>query len=297
MLKAIVLSGLILTLLVIGCRPVSIEEKTQYSVLFDDFNYIDSSDSTLTGFGWEIREGSGGPGVKGATWKSDLAAFENDPNLSGNKWLSLRASTKGKARNTFQAEISHKLPVLEGTYAALIYFTDSPDTGPDGDRINQTFFAISPLAFDMEPDYSELDFAEYLPNGGWGETKNTLWMTSWETYQNSPWIQDSESMTISQSFEGWHLISATVAKGEIHYYIDGIRQTTHGGNFYPEQGMYISFNTWFLDGGLIESQTFRSYKQRVDWVYFTESVTEDHQNLSSIIASLRKQGISRRNDF
>ena len=93
---------------------------------------------------------------------------------------------------------------MEGTYASRIRFTDTPASGNDGDHINETFFAISPLNGDLDPTYSELDFSEYLPNGGWGETGPINYQTTWYTYRNDPWYADNVHSEQRRSHDGWH---------------------------------------------------------------------------------------------
>ncbi len=292
------LHGLIFLLWLVGCANDEAAKPEEALVFFDDFHYLGTEDPRLSAFGWMVREGSGGPGVSGARWRKENIRFESDPEDTVNRCLILSASTRGAGEVTSQAEIHHRKTYLEGTYAARIYFTDSPvNSSPDGDQINQTFFTISPLAFDLDPDYSETDFAEYLPNGGWGQKGPTFWMTTWETYRPHPWLQDSQSDFISGSFEGWHIVSATVKNGQVKYYIDGNLQATHGGKYYPEQAMYLSFNLWFIEGGLLNNSSERTYEQRVDWVYYTDAAIEKHSEIPGLIELIRNGGTERRNDF
>jgi hypothetical protein len=107
----------------------------------------------------------------GACWKwsTDNIEFVEDKENSTNRLMSLTANTNGSAESTIQSQIYHKRNYLEGTYAVRVFFKDSPiSNGIEGDYINETFFAISSLAFDLDPNCSELDFAKYLLNGGWG---------------------------------------------------------------------------------------------------------------------------------
>jgi hypothetical protein len=290
--------SLLLLLLLLGCDAEKRINTQDFNIMFDDFSYDNNTDIAIKDFGWTIRNGKGGPGISGATWSSDYISFIEDKENSANKVMRLTASTNGSASGTFQSEIYHELNYLEGTYAARIFFTDSPiSNGIDGDYINQTFFAISPHDYDLDPNYSELDFAEYLPNGGWGNKTHTMWMTSWETYQAEPWIQESKSQEIAESFVGWHIVSASVHNGQITYYIDGKLKATHAEEYYPEQKMSISFNLWFISGGLLKDKSQRTYEQLVDWVYFSEDSSIKHSELAKEINALRKKGLTRINEI
>lgn len=234
--------------------------------LFDDFSYSGPGDPRLAQRGWYVRSGGGGPGVPGAAWSRDHVSF---PTADGGQVLELKASTEGASGATVQSEVSHQRKFAEGTYAARVRFADTPVSGPDGDETVQSFFTITPLDAPMDPDYGELDF-EYLPNGGWGESGPTLFMTTWETYQPDPWLADNVHGTVSASLDGWHDLVIHVAGGRVTYYLDGTVVADHGDEFYPETSMSISFNHWFIAGGLVADGTPREYLEQVDYVYFTE---------------------------
>ncbi|MER5422348.1 cellulose binding domain-containing protein [Streptosporangium roseum] len=237
-------------------------------VVFDDFTYGTADDPALTAHHWTVRTNSGGPGVPGATWPKENVTF---PTVSGaNKALQLRADTDGTGAGTRQSEVLHQRKFLEGTYAARVKFSDAPVSGPDGDHIVQTFFTITPLAFDLDPDYSEQDF-EYLPNGGWGEPGNIMYATSWETYRNEPWEAVNVHNEVRQSYAGWHDLVLQVSGGQIRYYIDGALFAEHGGVYYPETAQSVNFNLWFISGGLAGSSAQRGYVQQVDWFYHSKN--------------------------
>jgi hypothetical protein len=242
------------------------EDAAPTAELFDDFSYSGPSDPRLAQRGWYVRSGGGGPGVPGAAWSRDHVSF---PATDGGQVLELKASTGGAAGATVQSEVSHQRKFAEGTYAARVRFTDAPVSGPDGDETVQSFFTITPLDAPMDPDYGELDF-EYLPNGGWGGSGPTLFMTTWETYQPDPWLADNVHGTVSASLGGWHDFVIHVAGGRVTYYLDGTVVADHGDKFYPETSMSISFNHWFIAGGLVADGTPREYLEQVDYVYFTE---------------------------
>ena len=234
--------------------------------LFDDFSYSGSGDPLLDQRNWTVRTGGGGPGVPGAVWSSDHVSF---PTVDGDQVMELKASTEGPSGATVQSEVSHQRKFFEGTYAARVRFADAPVSGPDGDQTVQSFFTITPLDAPMDLDYGELDL-EYLPNGGWGESGPTLFMTTWETYQPDPWSAVNIHDKVSASMDGWHDLVIQVADGRAIYYLDGTEVANHGDEHYPETPMSINFNHWFIADGLVADQTPRDYREQVDYVYFAE---------------------------
>lgn len=247
-------------------------------VLFDDFSYTNSSDSRLAQRGWTVRSASGGPGVPGATWSPSAVSFPNG-------LLTLESSTNGTASGTVQAELSTtNRKFFEGTYAARVNFGDAPLSGPDGEHVVQTFFTITPLSQNMDPNYGELDF-EYLPNGGWGEPSNIMYATSWETYQADPWQAVNTHTEERVSFAGWHDLVIQVSGGTIRYYIDGRLFAEHGGIYYPETPMWVMFNQWFID--LQGSSTPRTYRQQVDWVYHARNEAVSPAEVLNRVAAYR----------
>jgi hypothetical protein len=271
--------------------------------LFDDFSYTSHTDPNLTAHGWSPRSNSGGPGVPGATWAPENITF---PTVDGDKVAQLASSTDGTAGGTKQTELlQSQLRFFDGTYAARVKFADAPATGSDGDRINQTFFTISPLRYDNDPLYSELDISEYLPNGGWGEP---VWPvnfeTSWNTYQLEPWVSKNKYDTQTRSFAGWHTLVATVGSGHVKYFIDGAQVGDHstinvGGqelSVYPRQNMSLNFNQWFIDltqhtGGLA------TYQEQIDWVYYVKSQVVSPTDVTSQTAAFRTAGTRFKDDL
>jgi hypothetical protein len=267
--------------------PTASAAESTCGYLFDDFNYGSSSDSALTSHGWVPRSYSGGPGVSGATWSPNSITF---PTSDGQKVMQLAASTDGTGSGTNQAELySSQKRYLDGTYASRIKFTDTPASGADGDHVNETFFTISPLNGDLDPTYSELDFSEYLPNGGWGETGPINYQTSWYTYQNDPWYADNVHSEERQSFNGWHDLVIQVANGHIIYFIDGVQVGDHSGKFYPRQTMTINWNLWFIDtaahtGGL------STYNEQVDYLLFAKNQVLTPAQATARAAAYRSAG-------
>ncbi len=257
-------------------------------VVFDDFSYASSDDPAITEHRWTVRTNAGGPGIPGATWSKENVTF---PTVSGsNRSLQLTSSTDGTGAGTRHSEVLHQRKFLEGTYAARVFFTDAPVSGPDGDHVVETFFTITPLSRDLDPDYSEQDF-EYLPNGGWGEPANILYATSWETYQNEPWIAVNTHTESRQSYAGWHDLVLQVADGEMRYYVDGRLFATHGGDYYPETVQSVNFNLWFIDAGQVTSSP-RTYTQQVDWFYHAKDEVVSPAEVTARVDGYRSAGTS-----
>ena len=174
---------------------------------------------------------------------------------------------------------------FEGTYATRVRFRDAPTAGPDGDQLVETFYAISPLEAPLDPSYSELDW-ESLPNGGWGESAATLFVTSWATVQLDPWIPENASNMTSGSLDGWHARDAGLG-GMVRYFLDGVLVGNHGGKDYPDVPMSINYNLWFIAGGQLAGGGKRSYSEDVDWVYYRAGAVLSPQAVAAAVAKLQ----------
>jgi hypothetical protein len=216
--------------------------------------------------GWIVRSGSGWPGVSGASFRAENVSFVDYPDPADNRLLRMTSSTDGTPENTYQTQICQQRKYLEGTYAARVRFNDEPVSGPDGDQVVQTFYAITPYIQPLDPDYSEMDY-EYLPNGGWGSGDLSLYVTTWETVQIEPWNAVNISNSVQGSLTGWHTLVTQVAGGTVRYFVDGQLLAQHGEKYYPDARMSINFNLWFIQGGLIQSDGVREYEEDVDWVF------------------------------
>jgi hypothetical protein len=264
-------------------------------VLFDDFTYADAK--AMSERGWVARTKKGIPGVPGASWGMQGVSFVSDRDEPDNRLMRLASSTAGDGASTNQIQLCHQRKYLEGTYAARVRFEDGPTSGPDGDEIVETFYAISPAS---EPGFSEVDF-EYLPNGGWGSEGPTLWVTSW-----APWgrvrpkppdaehDQDNTSSQRQGSFEGWHVLVVQVADESVQYLLDGEPIATHGDGYAPTAPMSINFNLWFVEQGLLESKAPRQYVEHVDWVYHEVGAVLTSEEVETRVAELRRTSTSFR---
>ncbi|MFI6348436.1 glycoside hydrolase family 16 protein [Streptomyces sp. NPDC050560] len=261
-------------------------------LLFDDFDYSGTDDGALRDHGWEVRDGQGGPGPSGAYWDEDNISF---PTVDGAKALDLQLITNGVADDTTQAEISQAgNRFLAGTYLARVRFSDAPSQGTDGDRINQTFFAISPLDHNGDPTYSELDFSEYLPNGGWGSETSVNTQTSWYTTSDDGSSSDSQEARQPGSMDGWHDVMATVADGHVKYFIDGTQVADHSGKYYPRRDMTIDFNHWVIDLAYHQGEHSSVYHEAVDYVYHAKNAAQTPAQAGAAVDELRSAGVGYR---
>lgn len=280
--------GLLCAALVLLPAPRAAAQPDVGPALFDDFNYTGYTDPLLTQHGWTLRSGQGGPGVPGATWKPQNFSFATE---SGNSLMTMRSGTNGTAAGTEHTEIYQQRKFLYGTYAARVRFSDVPIYGPDGDRMVQTFFAISPLNYPMDPSYSELDF-EYLPNGGWGIPGSALLASSWETYSEDPPQEEHVTTQERASFAGWHDLVITVDSTAVTYYIDGRHFATHSDPYLPESTMSIRFNHWLINLTGINSRKTRAYEEKVDYVFFAQDQVLTPAEVLAVVADYRARGVT-----
>jgi hypothetical protein len=271
-----------------GLEAMSVKPR----LLFDDFTY--TSRQALESHGWIVRTAPGWPGVPNATWSKEDVQLVDDPARDGNRLLRLAASTDGTPSGTSQTQVCHRRKYREGTYATRVRFRDTAVSGPTGDQLVETFYAISPLKKPLDPSYSELDF-EYLPIGGWGLPGPTLYVTTWETFRPEPnWLADNVSSHTTGSRDGWHTLVLQVAHGTVTYFVDGARMGTHGGPYYPEVPMSINYNLWFLRDGLSRSRDQRRYEEDVDWVFHQAGTVLTPQQAEAKVAQFRSGGVKFR---
>ena len=271
---------------IVETSPTSSNEPSQF--LFDDFSY--STLDEMTANGWVVRSGSGWPGVIGATFRPENVSFVDYPDQAGNRLLRMTSSTDGTSENTYQTQVCHQRKYLEGTYAARVRFSDEPISGSDGDQVVQTFYTITPYIRPFAPDYSEMDY-EYLPNGGWGGSELSFYVTTWETVQIEPWDADNTSNSVEGTLSGWHTLVTQVIGGTVRYFIDGKLIAQHGGEYYPDAPMSINFNLWFIEGGLTQSEGVREYQEDIDWVFHEAGVLLMPEEVNVRVSELRNASI------
>lgn len=266
-------------------------DTAQPALFFDDFSQPDLA--ALVQAGWVLRSSPGHPGVPGATWAADGLSLIDDPQQPGNRLLRLRAQTDGTAAGTRQAQLCHARKLLHGTYAARVRFTDQAVAGAQGDPVIQTFYAVSPLQHDFDPQFSEIDW-EYLPNGGWGSAQRRLYGISWQTVRIDPWQAHNAAQQALGSFDGWHVLVMQVSPQAVRLFVDGQPFAHHGGRNVPVVPMAIQFNLWFSPGGLLPpGGPPRVWQQEVDWVLHAAQAELSPDAVLQRVQALRQQGVGQ----
>jgi hypothetical protein len=273
--------------LLLACAP-AMTQAADGGVFFDDFNQADIAQ--LHAAGWQLRSKAGHPGIEGAAWAPEGVSLVDDPAQPGNRLLRLSARSDGTPKGTKQVQVCHARKYLHGTYAARVRFSDAPAQGPDGDVVVQTFYAVSPLRFDFDPQYSELDW-EYLPNGGWGDTRTRLWGVSWQTVRLKPWTSFNQALQHVASVDGWHVLVVQSGEGKVRWFLDGQALEEHGGRNVPVVPMSINFSVWFSPGGFFKgSREARVYQEDVDWVFHARDRLLTPAQVEAQVQTLRAQG-------
>lgn len=255
-------------------------------VFFDDFDYTGHDDPRLARRGWWVRNTAGGPGLPGAVWAPENVTFAT---ADGNSVLNLEAGTDGTAAGSRHAEIQQQEKFHNGTYAARVRFSDAPRSGPDGDELVQSFFAITSMDLAQDETYGETDF-EYLPNGGWGTRDHSMWTTSWENYRPSGTPHNTSDKRVA-GYAGWHDLLLTIDDSAIRYSIDGELFAVHNEPFLPEAPMAIDFNQWFITDGLVGAEGARSYDQKVDYVFHAKDQVLTADEVQAQVSAYRADGV------
>jgi hypothetical protein len=262
---------------------------------FDDFAYSSRTDPAFASNGWTARSSAGGPGVPGATWSAGNITF---PTVDGQKAAQLTGSTDGSAGGTVQAEFAQtQQRFFNGTYASRIKFQDTPASGTDGDHVNETYFTVGPAQrYNYDPLYSELDFSEYLPNGGWGVSGPTDYETSWNGFQEDPWAPHNAHSQQDRSLDGWHTVVSQVGGGHVKYFIDGalvgdqtVDDQTGTYPVYPRVPMTLNYNLWFIDTAGHAGGT-STYQEAVDWTYYVKDATVTPADMLTRAGAYRSAG-------
>ncbi|HEY4080180.1 MAG TPA: glycoside hydrolase family 16 protein [Burkholderiaceae bacterium] len=287
-MRRVALTALIAALMA-GCA--SVVPKPPAELFFDDFSQHDLT--ALRSSGWVLRTAAGHPGLEGARWEPSAIELVDDADQPGNRFLRLNAHTDGTGANTVQTQLCQQRKFLAGTYAARVRFYDQPQSGVAGDPVIQSFYAVNPLRFDFDPEYSELDW-EYVGQGAWGNAKPRIYSVTWETVRLEPWTSYNQAHEEFGSLKGWHVLMMQVADGHTHWFIDGRKVAEHSGRNYPVSLMAISFNLWIHPDGLLPASAgTRTYREDVDWVFHARNTVLSPAEVEAQVLTLRHDGRAR----
>ncbi len=280
------------SLLCLLCLKSVIAQSTASGLFFDDFSYASTEAQAFVDNGWHVRTASGGPGIGGALWSADGVSVVADHEAAGNRLLKLRSASDGTAAGTTQTELFSQRRFLYGTYAARVHFSDAPTSGPDGQHLVASFFTISPLRYDLDPDYSELDF-EYRPNGGWGAHDHVLSVTSWQTAAADETLWRNKSEVRDGSFAGWHTFVVQATGAAVDYFVDGAAFAHHVGRYVPVTPMSINFNLWFIGDDAAAVRDRAEYVEQIDWVFHVADETRSTANVEAQVDTFRMAQVAQ----
>ncbi len=265
---------------------------------FDDFSYsadAGSSDPAFLCFGWYVRAEAGGPGPAGAAWRPDYVSWAPDPDLPGNRIMSLRATTSGTPDSTAQSEVGTQQDLFyEGTYCARVRFANAP-----AGSAQPSVQAISLFkGINCDLNYSECDI-EYTIVDPWSTRCSqlpALHLQTWEQYCESPLIYDmlpNPPSPVCGTLTGWHTYTIQVTGGYVRYYVDGMLKVTHGGEYYPELPMHLLLLHWFADS--LSPGLEADYSMDIDWIYHAKDTVLSTSEVSNTISQFRTSGVQRLN--
>lgn len=275
-------------------------------IMFDDFNYSGNTDPQLSSFNkWQIVNGVSGP-PEGATYSRNNVNFITDPNDASNKLMTLKTTVNGQSKEVTHSRIESSYEYFEGTYASRVYLSDEAFASKDANI--QTFFTIvsSALAQDGSK-YSELDIIEYMAADKWGVSPDNRvgYTTSYHKYIANPWTPWKTYSTQQKSLAGWHTFIATCTDGvNIRYYMDNTLIATHsvtdnetqaGLSVYPRSNMQVAFANWIWNNVLGTGTNNRENTFMADWVLYYKNTALDLNQINTLVANYRSQGLKRRN--
>jgi len=275
--------------------PPAIEE------FFDDFSYSGALDPSLSCQGWNLVVSAAGPGI--APFCISNIAFTIDAENPTNTLLECRTNIDAETMTSSRIETSQYL-FLGGTYAARVWFDDSPSNESHLDGTAQTFYTYYGGTGDT---HSECDF-EYYPYYFWETTNSHKQMdiVTWEAaIANDHW----RSFTPRQgSYQGWHKLLFSAVDGvHVRYYIfddngnllgTSIIHSTASdgtGSVYPDHLMNLSISNWI--GLRAASNELRTSSFKVDWVYYSRDIEMTMQRVQTIVNQFRSQAVPRRNNL
>jgi len=262
------------------------------ALFFDDFSQADRAQ--LAAQGWLLRTQAGHPGVPGARWEPTALELLDDPAQPGNRLLRLHTRSDGTPAGTVQSQLCRPQQFLWGSTSARVRFSPRRE---GGDPVVQALFQVSPLRFDYDPLFSELDW-EYLPNGGWGSPATRLYGIAWQTVRLEPWDAHNEMAELAADLGGrWLQLTVQNTREGSRWFVDGRELARHAGRTIPRQAMALALSHWVSPGGLRSSGPLQGEAFEVDWVIHEADAVRSPAELAARVASLRRQGLAQQDSL
>ncbi len=273
---------------------------------FDDFNYSDADDPLIENFGWDVLNGPNWPGQNGPVpYLKENVNFIDNTAATGDRILTLSTQTTNQLADRSFSRVEYSEYIfLEGVYAARVHFDNTPASYDDGNV--QTFYTIF-NAPSGDPEHAECDF-EYLAYNIWGggNTTNTLYATTWESYILEPWQPTNASTDVQDDFsDAWKVLVFTVKDNTVTYYVDNEVFATHTvadqdgtTSVYPDNLMQISLANWIWSNSALPlgpSPDWRTTTMQVDWVYHLQDDCLTPTEVIERVELLRATEVHRKN--
>ena len=228
-------------------------------------------------------------------YPADNVTLEDDA-VAGSRVVRLAADRDPLYRNS---RIETSIRFLEGTYAALVQFDDSPRLFEETNV--QTFYLINS---ETGIDYSEVDF-EYLAWNTWASCAQSpttdaarLWMVTWEYETGSSVCPgDPPGERLRYDYIGnlggyWILLVMQVEEDEVRYYVNGELQPIHGEPYTPETDMQMALANWTQQAGLVSGVA--TYQFKIDWALHASGSILTPTEVDQLVSSYRSSGILRK---
>jgi len=167
------------------------------------------------------------------------------------------------------------------------------------------FYLISPLSYPIDSLYSECDI-EYLPYNVWDKDNNmrsSVYFSTWESYQTSPFRPDYALDSQVMNLWGWHILLCGSPMGVSAIPLISLMKLLsftsippNGSTVYPESFMQLAFANWITSTS-DEFSVWRESEFKADWVYHAADTTLDFFEIRRRVNELRKSNISFLNDL
>jgi len=204
------LTGGLVCIALAGCASAVPPSATpDAGVFFDDFSEPDLA--ALAPAGWAVRERPGHPGNRGRiVGRRGRSRLLDDPAHPATGCCACAPAPTARHRARRMRSSATSASISRAPTPRACAFSDAPAQGPDGDVVVQTFYAVAPLKFDFDPEYSELDWSTCPTAAGRMRARGSNGV-SWQTVRVEPWLAFNQPHEEFRSMDGWHVLLMQVA--------------------------------------------------------------------------------------